>query len=165
VTGRYAADTTVPAERSRAEIERTLTRYGAGAFAYGWEGDRSVVGFKFNGRHIRLTLTMPERESLRRIPDKGRVMGFRDRTDTQLETAYDQACRQRWRALALVVKAKLEAIESGISTLEEEFLAWTVLPEGQTVGEWIAPQLEIAYRNGGMPEMLPGLAKVLPRGR
>jgi hypothetical protein len=165
VTGRYAADTTVPADRSRAEIERTLTRYGASAFAYAWEGDRSIVGFKFEGRHIRLTLTMPARESFRRVPDKGRIGGFRNRTDAQLETAYDQACRQRWRALALVVKAKLEAVESGISTLEREFLADVVLSEGQTVGEWIAPQLEVAYRNGGMPEMLPGLAKALPRGR
>lgn len=162
---RYAQDTTVPADRSRAEIERTLTRYGASAFAYGWEGDRGIVGFKFDGRHIRMTLTMPDRESLRRAPDKGRTMGYRNRTDAQLETAYDQACRQRWRALALVVKAKLEAVESGISTLEREFLADMVLPEGQTVGEWIAPQLETAYRNGGMPEMLPGLAKALPRGR
>jgi len=33
---RYAEGTSVPADRSRAEIERTLTRYGADQFAYGW---------------------------------------------------------------------------------------------------------------------------------
>ena len=30
----YAARTTVPIEKSKAEIERTLTRYGADRFAY-----------------------------------------------------------------------------------------------------------------------------------
>ena len=35
---------------------------------------------------------------------------------------WEQACRQRWRALALVIKAKLEAIDAEISTFEEEFL-------------------------------------------
>ena len=33
---RYAEQTSVAAERSRAEIEGTLTRYGATAFMYGW---------------------------------------------------------------------------------------------------------------------------------
>jgi hypothetical protein len=42
---------------------------------------------------------------------------------------WEQACRQRWRALALVVKAKLEAVQSGIATFEDEFLAYTMLPE------------------------------------
>jgi hypothetical protein len=166
VTGRYAEDTSVPADRSRAEIERTLARYGATAFAYGWEGDRSIVRFKFDGRQYGLTITMPDRESLRRVPDKGRIGGYRDRTDTQLETAYDQACRQKWRALALVVKAKLEAVASEISTVEREFLADTLLEHGQTVGEWISPQLKAVYEDGGMPEMLPGLGtarKALPR--
>jgi hypothetical protein len=34
----YAANTTVAPEKSRAEIERTLRRYGADAFSYGYEG-------------------------------------------------------------------------------------------------------------------------------
>ena len=34
---KYAATTDVPAEKSRAEIEATLRRYGATGFAYGWE--------------------------------------------------------------------------------------------------------------------------------
>jgi hypothetical protein len=35
---RYAADTSVSVEKSRMEIERTLARYGADAFAYFSEG-------------------------------------------------------------------------------------------------------------------------------
>jgi hypothetical protein len=32
---RYASNTDVPSDRSRAEIERTLVRYGADEFMYG----------------------------------------------------------------------------------------------------------------------------------
>jgi hypothetical protein len=68
---------------------------------------------------------------------------------------YDQECRQRWRALLLVIKAKLEAVESGIACFEEEFLAHIVLPNGQQVGQWLRPQLAFAYERGNMPPMLP----------
>ncbi len=63
--------------------------------------------------------------------------------------------QQRWRAFNLVVKAKLEAIESGISTLEDEFMAFIQLPSGETVGQWMQPQIEAAYRTGTMPPLLP----------
>jgi hypothetical protein len=66
------------------------------------------------------------------------------------------ACRARWRALALVIKAKLEAVESGITTFEEEFLAHIVLPDGTTLGQWAAPRLAHVYDTGAMPPMLPG---------
>ena len=64
--------------------------------------------------------------------------------------------RQRWRALVLIVKAKLEAIEAGISTLEREFLADIIMPNNQTVGQWLAPQIEQVYLTGKMPPLLPG---------
>ena len=64
--------------------------------------------------------------------------------------------RQRWRALALVIKAKLEAVEADITTLEAEFLAHIALPSGATVGEWVGPQLDAVYGSGEMPALLPG---------
>ena len=46
---------------------------------------------------------------------------------------------------------------SGITTLESEFLANLVLPDGGTVGDWLAPQIDEAYATGRMPPMLgPG---------
>ena len=45
----YAAGTEAPSDRSRTEIERTLKRYGARAFAYVWEGDEApaaTIAFK-----------------------------------------------------------------------------------------------------------------------
>jgi hypothetical protein len=42
----------------------------------------------------------------------------------------------------------------GITTFEEEFLAWMVLPDNSTVGEKVLTQLAEAYKDGQMPPML-----------
>jgi hypothetical protein len=57
----YAKDTAVPSDRSRAEIERTLARYGASRFLYGWEPDKAVIAFEAHGRRIRFDLPLPDR--------------------------------------------------------------------------------------------------------
>lgn len=149
---KYASSTNVSVEKSRAEIERTLSRYGATGFMYGWMGDRHMLAFEMAGRKIRLELRMPARDSR----EVTRTSTGRRRSASQIDTAHDQAIRQRWRAFALVIKAKLEAIEAGITTFESEFLHGTLLPSGQTVGEWLEPQIEHVYRSGQMPPLLPG---------
>ena len=143
---RYAESTTVPSDRSRAEIEKTLTRYGATTFQYGWQQDRAAIGFVMSGRQIRFILPLPDRESA----DFTRTPTGKSRTSTAAEAAYEQAVRQRWRALALMVKAKLEAVASGIVTFEEEFLPHTVLPSGRTVAQEIMPAVESAYATGAV---------------
>lgn len=156
MTTRYAATTAVPSERSRAEIERTLARYGATAFAYGWSGATAQIMFEIRTprgtRRIKFTLPMPNRNAREFIYTPGMN---KLRSAGAAEAAYDQAVRQRWRALALVIKAKLEAVASGITTMEDEFLAHVMLPDGSTVGEWASPQLALAYEGGAMPPMLP----------
>lgn len=151
---RYAATTEVPADRTRSEIERTLQRYGATSFAYGWEGSRAVIMFALADRRIRFVLPLPDRDSNAfRFTETGR-----QRTTTSSEQAYDQAVRQRWRALGLVIKAKLEAVAAEITTVEEEFLAHIVLPDGRTVGEHTRPSVAEAYQSGLMSgPLLPAL--------
>lgn len=136
---RYAADTSVPADRSKAEIERHLTRFGATRFAYGWAGEQATVGFTLNDHTVRMALPLPDRhDTTFTVTPSGRWA----RTEKQAQEAYEQEIRRRWRALAAVIKAKLIAIEEGISTVEREFLADLVLPTGDTVGEWTIPQLK-----------------------
>ncbi len=147
---RYAESTAVPSDRSRAEIEATLRRYGASAFAYGWDDDAStaMVKFRIADRWVAMMLPLPPRDSREFTHTPGRRL---QRSPAQVEAAYEQAVRQRWRALALVIKAKLEAVESGISTVEREFLADMLLPDGSRLGDWAKPALEEAYASGLMP--------------
>jgi hypothetical protein len=149
----YARDTSVPADRSRAEIEQTLSRYGATAFMYGWHATQAVIGFEIGGRRYRVTLPLPDQGAAEFVYTPAR--GKRRSNDAAM-VAWEQATRQRWRALALWVKAVLEAAEAGIVTLQEALVPFTVLPDGRTVGEWLLPALE-QVRAGEMPAMLPGL--------
>lgn len=148
---RYAESTQVPSDKSRAEIERTLGRYGASGFMYGWQQGYAVVAFEMHGRRIRFDLPMPDRQSR----EFTKTETGRERSAAQADKAYEQAVRQRWRALHLVIKAKLEAVESGITEFQEEFLAHIVLPNGHTVGRWMLPQVDKAYETGDMPALLP----------
>lgn len=148
----YAKDTMVPSDRSRAEIERTLQRYGADSFAYAWQRNTAVIGFEINGRRYKIVLPLPEQSEFSHTPARGTVRS----REAQL-SAWEQATRQRWRALALYVKAVLEAAEAGIINIEEALQPYTLLPNGETVGEWIGPQIESVYVTGRMPAMLLGL--------
>jgi len=151
---RFAENTTVPADKSRAEIERTLQRYGADQFAYGWETNRAMIQFRVDDRLVRFVLPLPDRADplFTRTPTKGDV-----RSPEAAERAWEQATRQKWRALLLMVKAMLEAVESGIVAFEDVFLAQTVLPDNSTVADFMHPQIEVAARTGQMPHAMPAL--------
>ena len=153
---RYAQNTSVSSENSRAEIERTLRKYGASGFGYAWD-DASTppyasIMFMFAGRQIRFFLTMPPKDKFRRTEKRRQL-----RSLEEAEKAWEQACRQAWRALALVIKAKLEAVEAGITCFEDEFLAHIVLPDNRTVSQFLRPQLAAVYETGKMPKQLPML--------
>lgn len=146
---RYAADTTVSQDRSRNEIEATLKRYGATSFMYATGEAGAMIMFHIADRRVKFVLTLPDRKA-KEFTHSSRG----PRAPDVAEKAWEQAGRQRWRALALVIKAKLEAVTSGITTIEDEFLAHTVLPDGQTVGQFMKPQIAIAYERGDMPTTL-----------
>lgn len=136
---RYAEDTSVPVDRSRTEIERTLIRFGASMFAYATDPTGSRIAFEHAGRRIVLSLPYPGSGGL-----------------TQLQ--HEQAIRAAWRALVLVIKAKLVAVDAGVATFEDEFLAYTALPDGSVFGDWARPQIARAYELNTMPALLPGSA-------
>jgi len=165
VTRRYAAGTDVPANRSREQIEKVVTRYGADQYLYGWGGagmvgpaGTAVIQFRAHERYVRFVLPMPDRDDHEfTVTDTGRA-----RTATAAEAAWEQATRQRWRALLLNITAKLEAVDIGLATFEQEFMANIVLPDGSTVSDFMAPQIERAYATSEMPSMLPALGPGTP---
>lgn len=154
---RFAEGTDVSPERSRAEIEAVLRRYGATEFASGWAPDRATIMFAHGQWRVRFFLPIPKIEAFN--PAKGNEpKGWNswtpERRKTFVQRARDAEERRRWRALALVIKAKLEAIASKITTFEDEFLAHIMIPGGITVGEKIASQLIDSYKTGGTPPLL-----------
>lgn len=126
---RYAEDTKVPVERSRAELEQLILRHGASQITLGVDTDQglALVQFRIGERYVRMRFEVSKKP---------------------------QEARRKWRQMLLITKAKLELVADGGSTIEREFLADVMLPNGTTVGEALAPQLVGAYKNGKMPPLL-----------
>lgn len=143
----YASGTNVSQNRSREELQSLLERRGCQEFGYFSKagGAQQIVGFKIGDVPVQFSLPMPSQDD--RLFWFG-PKGGRKRTKEQATKAWEQACRARWRACVLVVKAKLEAVDCGISTLEEEFLAWIRTAGGSTVYEVLRPKLEAARASG-----------------
>ena len=151
---RFAENTSVSVEKSRAEIEGLIVRYGATSTAFMNGPGRAMILFEAKGRRVMFELPLPSIEEKQFQRDgRGSL-----RSSEKLMDVWEQACRQRWRALALVIKAKLEAVASGITTFEDEFLAHIVLPDGQTVATHVKPRIAAAYESGSMQALLPAPA-------
>lgn len=132
----YAKTTKVPIPRSQAEIQKILGKHNATAFAFAETKDKAMVQFEMSGKRIKFLLPT----------------FVQDRGSSEQVTA--QKNRSRWRGLVLAIKAKLECVESGITTLEQEFMAHIVLPNGNTVGDVVLPEIENSYREKEMPLLL-----------
>lgn len=130
----YAEGTGVAVEKSRAEIDALLAKYGASQRGVIQDDEKgtAVVFFKVSERHVRLELPLPKRAAIVEQLNRPGVPTKR-RTPEGVSRAYEQATRERWRALVLLVKAKLEAVSLGVTTLEREFLPDVVLADGRTV--------------------------------
>ena len=104
---RYASDTSVSGE-----IERTLERYGASQFMSGWDAERALIAFTMCGRQIRFVLPMPDRND----SEFTETPTGKERAEAAAYRAWEQACRQRWRALTLVIKGMSSSSDSGSSS-------------------------------------------------
>jgi hypothetical protein len=112
----------VGVHRTRFEFERVLGRYGASDLAFVEVDANASVQFAMHGRYVQLAVPLPD-------PDAARFTHTptgRPRTVAAQERAYEQALREHWRALLLAVRGKLQSVESGISTFENEFAGFLV---------------------------------------
>jgi hypothetical protein len=131
----YAQNTSVPVGRSRSDIEDLLRKKGAKEFGYVVNESLAQIGFRLEGRMLRFTIPVPQKCK-----------------------KPEQEERRGWRALLLSIKSKLVAVENGISTFEEEFLAHIVVPgDGRTLGEAMIPELDDVYKRQKMPKLLAAM--------
>jgi len=148
---RFAQDTSVSVGKSKAEIEDLVTRYGADQFGTMWQDGEAIIGFRVKGRFVKFVLPLPDQKDKRFWESPAKKKRYDQ--EAALKN-WEQGCRQAWRALALVVKAKLEAVASGITTFDAEFLAHFVMPDGRIFADVALPAIADAYRTGGQPRML-----------
>lgn len=159
----YAATTQVPVERTKAELDRVLGRAGATAIVSGSDTTSGIafVQFMAQGRGVRLVLRFKPGSDREFTHDPS----GKKRTPEKAWDCWQQHTRTRWRQLLLIVKAKIEAVECGVATFEEEFLAQMVLPDQTTLGEALLPALDDIRSRGLVSTLLPpSLRPALPGG-
>lgn len=140
----YAESTSVSVSRTIGAIQSELQKRGVSEFGY--MATESSGGFVFRHNMIpyRFTLRMP-RQDERRFTHTPTGMARAKSAAGQL---YEAESRRLWRALFLVIKAKLVAVEEGIVEFQDEFLAYAQLPDGRTAGEVFASAIEQSALSG-----------------
>lgn len=136
----YAEGTTVPINTSRAELTSIMIKHGVLKFGWMWDSQTGTdqLMFEIGGGQYRIDITKPTADDIYRK--------FPNHRDT--EAKVDSEHRRRWRAAVLLLKAKMEFVDSGDTTLEREFLAYRLLPSGQTLEQVIIEQ--------GLPQLVAG---------
>lgn len=145
-SAKYADNTTVSIERSRAEIESLVRKYGAQKFASSWDKTSSVIMFVCNNRLVRFQVQLPTDKDAE-TTEKGYTRHEPKGRDIWKEKEE----RRRWRSLCLCIKAKLEAVSSTIETFDEAFLSHIVTDDKTTVYERL-------FKSGSSIKMLPPVA-------
>ena len=145
----YAENTEISVEKSIGEIVGLIKKAGADRIAQVEEPGRIAIQFFMSDRLLRFTVRLPTLAEGPQV-DRHRYT----LSEAQKVKKRDQRHRQRARALLLVIKAKLESVESGVESFDEAFLANIVTPGGATAGDWLIPQIEEGYRIGAMPKQL-----------
>ena len=147
----FAQGTSVSVEKTKGEIEALVSKAGADAFASASKLGQAMIQFKLKERVIRFGLPLPDRNA-KQFSHCGRYM-TQLRAPEAAYKAWEQACREKWRALFLSIKAKLYSIETGIEQFDSAFMAQIVMPNRKTMEELCVPMIGQAYESGQMPDM------------
>jgi hypothetical protein len=101
-----------------ADLEKLLVSHGVTVFGYERLDDLAVVRFRFIDRKLRLVVKMPDWNS-----DEYKLTPTRRgiRSATARQQAYWADVAKTWKAMRNLIAAKLEGIETGITTFEAEF--------------------------------------------
>lgn len=152
--------TKVPVDKSQGDIRKLLREYGAEGYRF---GEVSEMGDMFasvefvqggNAVRMRVPYKRADVEALHKRAKNARTKTF----DNLMEEAQEQEARRIWRVLHWNLKARLEAVEEGLETFVEAFLAHLVnKATGRTVYEELSNEGRIE-----LDEPLPRLA--LPGG-
>ena len=136
--------TSVSVERSQAEIRKLLAHHGSSRFAFGEERDEmgqrwAAVTFAHGALAVRLRVPL-------KLVDERAVRAKADRAysrtaDQIRDEMYEQEEKRIWRVIAWNLKARMVAVEEGVETFEEAFLAHILDPRtNRTIYQQLAEE-------------------------
>ena len=133
--GAYA-NTRTPVERTKEQIRSLFRKYEVRSFQFAEDWQHDLVGIKFvrverakgDGKAVEVPLGVQMRVA---VLERGRA-----RTDYS-EVAWGRRERQVWRALYWYLKSQLEAVDFGLRSFTDAFLADIVMADGRTIGDQV----------------------------
>ena len=141
---RFADGTKVSVESSRGEISGILAKHGCERMAWGTEPVGDTLQFELGDQRFRFRIMRPTADEIRKRDSGDYVYSH----NVDWKTKAEQEWRRRWRAHVLLIKAKLEFIDGGDTSLEQEFMPYLLMPNGRTLGEFV--------EDGGLARIGPG---------
>ena len=151
----YASGTSVSVASTITDIEKTLSRFGADQFMFGYDQSVAMVSFRYGKYVVRFEIDYPH------VSDFNKTETGRNRTKAQTVKEWESEKKRRMRSLLLVIKAQLVAVSDNICSFERMFFGNIVLPNNQTMNDYMLPQLTKALDSGVMPmSALPMSEKV-----
>jgi hypothetical protein len=136
---RYAEGTTVTVESSRGEITGILAKNGV--MNMGWqtgpEGDQLL--FELKGRRYSFAIPKPTMPEIRKMYPNAR----------DDNSKWHAEWRRRWRAIVLLLKAKLEFSDGETTTVERELMPYMLTADGRTT-------LGQLVEEGRLPQLMSG---------
>lgn len=152
----YAQGTKVAVTKTLAEIEDLVRKRGGQRFYRGEQEARMVLGWWQSERMLMFGVAMPPLKQFEKKP-----RGYGSRPMAEQIGLQEQAMREQWRAVLLVIKAKNADVDAKIETFEEAFLGQLVVPDPETGRP--SPYARIAikaiadvYTGGSMKQLSAG---------
>jgi len=142
----YAAGTNVGEERSRAEVQWLLEKFGVDQFGYANDrlANAAKIMFRYQGASFVFTLPLADAQDkrVRFTP------GGRERVANQISELIAVENRRRWRSLCLTIKAMLVGVEDGILEFGQVFMPYMVWGDGRTTWQALLPTIQDALGSG-----------------
>lgn len=133
-------DTAVDSYKSQGDLDRLMSRYGVEATR--WSTYPGLIRFEFQLNRLGYRIDVP-------VP-----AGRTDRESEQLR-------RERARVMFYYVKAKMNAVETGVGDIAREFLPYMITGTGRVLGDEVIGAME----SGARVLPLGAESPLLPAGR
>lgn len=150
---RAYSDTTVSTQKSRADIDKLLTKWGVDGVQWTTlKGERSVVRFQIehNGAPLMIRLAV---DPPAMAPEEQPEWADEDWEPNPKKAAKE--ARRLHRMLFWYIKSLLEAVDAGILAVDQAFLSHIEGSKGKTVYEVVGEQLQAMVEGGSNRLALP----------
>lgn len=157
-----AADSNVPVDRSVEAIKDMVRKYGASGFGTSEDYHNGVITVSFvlntpHGQHVPVQIPVRVQRVYDAMYGSSQASGNQHATAEESEqNRRAQAERTAWRQLHLLVEANLTAVQLGIFSIGEAFLAHTMVVNDDGRSERMSDFLE---RTAGA--LAPGVRALL----